>query len=48
MYDLLVARLGIRRAEAVALASVVVDTRVTQIVNQVVGVHAILAHDALR
>jgi acetamidase/formamidase len=48
MYDLMVERLGLRRAEAVALASVVVDTRVTQIVNQVVGVHAVLAHDALR
>jgi acetamidase/formamidase len=48
MYDLMTARFGIRRAEAVALASVVVDTRVTQIVNQVVGVHAVLPHDALR
>lgn len=47
MYDLMTERFGLRRAEAVALASVVVDTRVTQIVNQVVGVHAILRDDAV-
>jgi acetamidase/formamidase len=39
-------RLG--RADALALASVAVDLRVTQIVNQVKGVHAVLAHDAIR
>jgi acetamidase/formamidase len=32
----------------VALASVVVDLRVTQLVNQVVGVHAVLPPDAVR
>jgi acetamidase/formamidase len=39
---------GIERREALALASVVVDLRVTQMVNGVRGVHARLAHDALR
>jgi acetamidase/formamidase len=39
---------GLERREALALASVVVDLRVTQMVNGVVGVHARLAHDALR
>ncbi len=48
MFDLMQQRFGLRRAEAVALASVVVDVRVTQIVNQVVGAHAVLAHDAVR
>ena len=32
----------------IALASVAVDLRVTQIVNQVVGVHAVLPPGALR
>ena len=36
------------RADALALASIVVDLRVTQMVNGVRGVHAVLAHDALR
>ncbi len=36
------------RADALALASVVVDLRVTQIVNGVKGVHAVLPHDALQ
>ncbi len=39
---------GLERREALALASVVVDLRVTQIVNGVKGVHAVLAHDAIR
>jgi acetamidase/formamidase len=47
MFDHLVARYGVSRADAVALASVVVDVRVTQIVNQVVGVHAVLPHGAV-
>ena len=34
--------------EALALASVVVDLRVTQVVNGVLGVHAVLRDDALR
>lgn len=48
MQALMQRRLGIAsRAEALALASVVVDLRVTQIANGVHGVHAILPHDAL-
>ena len=39
---------GLERREALAFASVVVDLRVTQMVNGVQGVHARLAHDALR
>ena len=47
MVDLVAAREGVRRADALALCSVAVDLRVTQIVNQVCGVHAVLAPDAL-
>ena len=36
------------RTEALALASIVVDVRVTQVVNGVQGVHASLPHDAVR
>jgi acetamidase/formamidase len=39
---------GLPRREALALASVVVDLRVTQLVNGARGIHARLAHDALR
>lgn len=39
---------GVGRREALALASVVVDVRVTQLVNGVLGVHAVLPHDAIR
>jgi acetamidase/formamidase len=39
---------GLERRDALALASLVVDLRVTQIVNAVSGVHAVLPHDALR
>lgn len=35
---------GLRKVEATALASVAVDLRITQIVNKVKGVHAILPH----
>ena len=38
---------GLERREALALASVVVDLRVTQLVNGARGIHARLAHDAL-
>ncbi len=37
---------GLARPEALALASIVVDLRVTQVVNQVLGVHAVLRDDA--
>ena len=39
---------GLQRGEALALASVVVDVRITQIVNGVRGAHAVLADNALR
>jgi acetamidase/formamidase len=39
--------LGLERRDALALASVVVDLRITQVVNGVVGVHAVLPHGAV-
>jgi acetamidase/formamidase len=48
MLELLVDRLDVDRREALALASVAVDLRVTQVVNGVKGVHALLRHDAIR
>lgn len=47
MVDLMTEQYGLTKTEAVALASLVVDLHVTQIVNQVNGVHAILPHGAL-
>ena len=38
---------GLARGDALAFASVVVDLRVTQVVNQVLGVHAVLRDDAM-
>ena len=38
----------LERAEALALASLVVDLRVTQMVNGVLGIHAVLPHGAIR
>jgi acetamidase/formamidase len=46
MLDLMVEHRGVTRADALALASVVVDLRVTQIANKVLGVHAVLPHKA--
>lgn len=40
--------LGVSGADALALASVAVDLRVTQVVNGVLGVHAVLRDDAIR
>jgi acetamidase/formamidase len=48
MLELMSRERGFERAEALALASLVVDLRITQMVNGVRGVHARLAHDALR
>ena len=48
MLDLMEREHGLARDDALALASVVVDLRVTQIVNQVLGVHALLRDDAWR
>ena len=47
MLDLVVEHAGHDRAWAMAVASLLVSLRVTQIVNGVRGVHAVLAHDAL-
>jgi acetamidase/formamidase len=48
MLELMQRELEVGRADALALASVVVDLRVTQVVNGVQGVHAVLSHDAIR
>ncbi|HEY7417661.1 MAG TPA: acetamidase/formamidase family protein [Ktedonobacteraceae bacterium] len=48
MLDLMKEHHQIPRAQALGLASLVVDLRVTQIVNGVMGVHAVLPHDAIR
>ncbi len=48
MLDLMERELGVTRAHALALASVVVDLRVTQVVNGVMGIHAVLRDDAVR
>jgi acetamidase/formamidase len=48
MLELMRRELDLERADALALASVVVDLRVTQLVNGVRGVHAVLHHDAIR
>ena len=48
MLDLMERELAFERREALGLASVVVDLRVTQVVNGVQGVHAVLRHDAIR
>jgi acetamidase/formamidase len=47
MLDLMSRELGLKRKDALALASVVVDLRVTQVVNGVRGIHAVLPHDAI-
>jgi acetamidase/formamidase len=39
---------GLAKAEALALASPVLDLRVTQVANQSWGVHALLPWDAIR
>jgi acetamidase/formamidase len=48
MFSLLGSLYKVSRPDAVALASVAVDLRVTQIVNQTLGVHAVLAPGAIR
>jgi acetamidase/formamidase len=48
MLGLMERELGLVRGDALALASVVVDLRVTQVVNETLGVHAVLRDDALR
>ncbi len=46
MLELMGREHGLARTDALALASVVVDLRVTQVVNGAVGVHAVLRDDA--
>lgn len=48
MLDLMERELSLERTHALALASVVVDLHVTQIVNGSKGVHAVLRDDAIR
>ncbi|MEO6457633.1 MAG: acetamidase/formamidase family protein [Chloroflexia bacterium] len=48
MLDLMMQRHNLARHEALALASTLVDMRVTQIVNQVRGAHAMLPNGAIR
>ncbi len=48
MFALMQKQYQLERLDAIALASLTVDLRVTQIVNGVVGVHAILPHGAIR
>jgi acetamidase/formamidase len=48
MLDLIEREHGISRSRALALASVCVDLRVTQVVNESKGIHAVLRHAALR
>ena len=48
MLDLMERELEVDRSHATALASVSVDLRVTQVVNEVKGVHAVLRDDAIR
>jgi acetamidase/formamidase len=47
MLELMSREHGLERRDALALASLVVDLRITQVVNGVVGVHAVLPHGAL-
>ncbi len=46
MLDLLEREHGLSREDALAFASIVVDLRVTQVVNGALGVHAVLRDDA--
>ncbi|GAC1384872.1 MAG: acetamidase/formamidase family protein [Ktedonobacteraceae bacterium] len=49
MLDLMGEQYGMPRTQALALASLVVDLRITQLVNGgMLGVHAVLPHDALQ
>jgi acetamidase/formamidase len=48
MLDLMERELGVERSYALALSSIAVDLRVTQIVNGAKGVHAVLRDDAIR
>ncbi len=47
MIELMAEQYNLTRADAKALASLVVDMRITQIANKVLGVHAVLPHHAI-
>jgi acetamidase/formamidase len=47
MIELISERYGIARREALALAGVTVDLRITQLVNGTCGVHAVLPHGSI-
>ncbi len=47
MLDLMGEQYGLSRSDAIGVASAVVDLHVTQVVNRVLGVHAILPHGLL-
>ena len=47
MLDLMTEVFNYSRKEAMALANLVVDLRITQVVNGVRGVHAVLPHGAV-
>lgn len=47
MVSLMADKFNVTRSDAKALASLVVDLRVTQIANKVFGVHAVLPHHAI-
>lgn len=46
--DIMMPLYGLERADALALASLIVDIHVTQLVNGVRGIHAVLPHNALQ
>jgi acetamidase/formamidase len=48
MLDLMAEQFSLERTDALILASLVVDLRITQIVNGVRGVHAVLPHGAIQ
>lgn len=48
MIGLMAEQYNLARVDAIALASLVVDLRITQIVNQVCGVRAVLPHGAIQ
>ena len=48
MFALMGKLYGLERLDAIALASLTVDLRITQIVNEVCGVHALLPHGAIQ
>lgn len=47
MVELIAQQYGLAQHNALGLASVVVDLRITQLANGVRGVHALLPHDAI-